>query len=115
MTDYVVSRRYLFSPGRIIALYIATGLAWIFLSDTLLTMFLHDIRNYRYLAIVKGSLFILVTAAVMHLLIRYCSRETRLRDITRLLRARKEIQQLAYYDAETDCPTRTCSWTGSTG
>ena len=106
MTDYVVSRRYLFSPGRIIALYIATGLAWIFLSDTLLTMFLHDIRNYRYLAIVKGSLFILVTAAVMHLLIRYCSRETRLRDITRLLRAREEIQQLAYYDAETDLPNQ---------
>jgi len=106
MTDYVVSRKFLFSPGRIIALYIATGLAWIFLSDTLMTMFLHDIRNYRYLAIVKGSLFILVTAAVMYLLIRYCSRETRLRNITKLLRAREEIQQLAYYDAETDLPNQ---------
>ncbi len=77
MTDYVASRKFVPSPGRIIALYIAAGLAWIYLSDMLMAIHLNDIRHYRYLELFKGSLFVMVTAAVLFLLIRYYSREVK--------------------------------------
>ncbi len=106
MTDYVASLKFLRSPGKMIALYIAVGLAWIFLSDTLLTVWLQDTRQYRYLAVVKGSSFVLFTAGVLFFLIRYYSRTARWRSVSRLIRATEEIQQLAYYDAETALPNQ---------
>ncbi|HEX9080399.1 MAG TPA: EAL domain-containing protein [Desulfuromonadaceae bacterium] len=77
MTDYVASRPFALSPGRIVGMYVTTGLAWILLSDTLLSGRLNDVRQYRDLAVVKGSLFVIVTAAALFLVIRYYSREVR--------------------------------------
>ncbi len=78
MTDYAESEKFALSPARIITLYLVAGITWIFASDLLMFMLPHDLASYRYIAIMKGCLFILFTASLLFFLIRYYSREIKL-------------------------------------
>lgn len=54
---------------RIVAIYALFSSLWIFLSETLLRFFVHDPAIITRIAMSKGLLFILLTAALLYLLI----------------------------------------------
>jgi len=57
-------------PFRTAAVYFALASLWIFLSDRLLSLFLHIPAAYTYSQTIKGLLFVLVTTLLLYLLIR---------------------------------------------
>ena len=61
--------------GRIVAIYVIFSGLWIFLSDTIIGMIVHNQALIIRLSIFKGFLFIIVTAAILyHLIGRYARR-----------------------------------------
>ncbi len=58
------------TPARIALLYAAAGCLWIAFSDTVLTAFVHDVNMITLIAVVKGWLYVAVTAIILYLLIR---------------------------------------------
>ena len=77
---------------RIVALYVLAGLVWITCSDAVLAWLVHDQAILTGLAVVKGSLFILVTALLLWFLI---SRHIRQLAATE----RHAAENLAYHQA----------------
>ena len=58
------------SVFKIVAIYTFIGLSWIYLSDTILVWMIRDPFLMKYIAISKGTLFVLITAALLYVLIR---------------------------------------------
>ncbi len=69
----------------------------------MLAWFVTDLHQFEYIAIMKGILFIIATAGLLHLLIRHYARQLRSSQETFHL-AEQEIKKLAYYDRETGLP-----------
>jgi diguanylate cyclase (GGDEF)-like protein len=91
------------SPARIVLLYVFVGVAWILLSDTAMAWFVKDLNMFENLAKLKGILFILASAGLLHLLIRYYAHQLSSSQET-FHQAEQEIKNLAYYDRETALP-----------
>ncbi|MFA7061656.1 MAG: EAL domain-containing protein [Pedobacter sp.] len=91
------------TPVRIVLLYAIVGSGWILFSDFAAALFVKDLHQFKHLAIVKGILFILVTAGLLQLLIRFYTRQLRSSQETFHL-AEQEIEKLACYDNETGLP-----------
>jgi diguanylate cyclase (GGDEF)-like protein len=91
------------SAARIVLLYSFVGIVWILFSDKAAAWFVKDIRQFEHIAIFKGVLFILTTAAALYLLIRSYARQLRLSEETSHL-AVQEVKKLAYYDSMTGLP-----------
>jgi PAS domain S-box-containing protein len=66
------------TPARIALLYASAGCLWIAFSDTALTAFVHDVDTITLIAMVKGWLYVAVTAIILYLLMR--RREATLRE-----------------------------------
>ena len=58
------------TPARIALLYAAAGCLWIAFSDMALTARVHDVYLITLIAMVKGWLYVAVTAIILYLLIR---------------------------------------------
>ncbi len=91
------------SPARIVLLYAVIGVGWILFSDTATAWLVKDLRQFEHLAMLKGILFILVSAGLLHLLIRYYAGQLRTSQET-FHQAEQEVKKLAYYDRETGLP-----------
>ena len=91
------------SPVRIVLLYLCVGILWILFSDTATAWFIRDRHQFEHVAILKGILFVIATAGLLHLLIRHYARQLRSSRETFHL-AEQEIKMLAYYDPETGLP-----------
>ncbi|MDD2539735.1 MAG: EAL domain-containing protein [Desulfuromonadaceae bacterium] len=102
--DKIFSAPYnILSPARIILLYLSVGIGWIFFSDVTTAWLVKNQHQFEQLAILKGILFVIVTASLLHLLIRHYARQLRSSEATFHL-AEQEIKKLAYYDRETGLP-----------
>jgi len=66
------------TPARIALLYASAGCLWIAFSDTALTAFVRDVDTITLIAMVKGWLYVAVTAIILYLLMR--RREATLRE-----------------------------------
>ncbi|MHB8121632.1 MAG: EAL domain-containing protein [Desulfuromonadaceae bacterium] len=103
-TDKVFSAPYhVLTPARIVLVYLSFGIGWILFSDIVAAWFVRDQHQFEQIAIVKGILFVIATAGLLHLLIRYYARQLRSSEKTFHL-AEQEIKKLAYYDRETGLP-----------
>lgn len=91
------------SPARIVLFYAFAGIGWILLSDTASAWFVRDLNQFENVAILKGVIFIIVTAGLLYLLIRHNAQQLRSSQATFHL-AEQEINKLAYYDRETGLP-----------
>jgi diguanylate cyclase (GGDEF)-like protein len=91
------------SPARIVLLYLCAGAGWILCSDYATAWLVKDLHQYEHVAILKGILFIIATAVLLYLLIRYFAQQLRSSQETFHL-AEQEIKKLAYYDRETGLP-----------
>lgn len=91
------------SPARIVLLYAFVGVAWILLSDTAIAWFVKDLNLFEKIAKLKGVLFILTSAGLLHLLIRYYAHQLS-SSLKTFHQAKQEIKNLAYYDHETGLP-----------
>ena len=58
------------TPARIALLYAAAGCLWIAFSDMALTALVHDVYLITLIAMMKGWLYVAVTAIILYLLIR---------------------------------------------
>ena len=58
------------TPARIALLYAAAGCLWIAFSDTVLTALVHDVNMITLIALMKGWLYVIVTAIILYLLIQ---------------------------------------------
>ena len=67
--DYQSSQKRRLGTSRIVAVYGLFGLAWIYGSDTVLGWLVHDHSVMVKIAVIKGSLFILCTSAILYTLI----------------------------------------------
>lgn len=67
--DYQTHQKRRIGTSRIVAIYALFGLAWIYGSDTVLGWFVHDFAVMVKIAVIKGSLFILCTSALLYTLI----------------------------------------------
>ncbi len=91
------------SPARIVLLYLSVGIGWILFSDKAAALLVKDLHEFKQVTIFKGILFVIATAALLYLLIRYYSRQLRSSQETFHL-AEREIKKLANYDRETGLP-----------
>lgn len=73
--DYQSPPRRRIETARIVAIYALFGLAWIYGSDTVLGWVIYDPEQMVKIAVVKGSLFILCTAALLYFLISRFARQ----------------------------------------
>ena len=69
MADHQVMEKHRAARVKIVFIYMAFGLAWIYGSDTILGWLLHDSQMLVKIAVVKGFFFIFCTAALLYLLI----------------------------------------------
>jgi diguanylate cyclase (GGDEF)-like protein len=91
------------SPVRIVLFYAAIGIGWISFSDIATAWLVKDLSQFEHLAMVKGILFVLASAGLLHLLIRYYAHQLSSSQET-FHQAEQEIKNLAYYDRETALP-----------
>jgi diguanylate cyclase (GGDEF)-like protein len=91
------------SPARIALLYLSVGIVWILFSDTSTAWFVKDKVQFEQIAILKGILFVIVSASSLYLLIRYYAGQLQSSQKT-FQQAEQEINKLAYYDSETGLP-----------
>ncbi len=91
------------SPAGIVLLYSCAGIGWILFSDAATAWFVTDLNQFEHIAIFKGILFVIITAGLLHLLIRHYALQLRSSQET-FHQAEQEIKQLAYYDRETGLP-----------
>ena len=92
MADRQVMEKHRAARVKIVFIYMAFGLAWIYGSDTVLGWLLHDPEMLVRIAVVKGFFFIFCTAALLYLLIG--------RFVRRLVAAEAErIASLQHYRA----------------
>jgi PAS domain S-box-containing protein len=76
----LISRILKLSPFRIAALYAVAGWLWIAFSDAALGMLVHDPEAMTRIAIVKGWIYVAVTAFILYLLILRFERTSLLRE-----------------------------------
>jgi len=67
--DFQTSQKSKIGTSRIVAVYALFGLAWIYGSDTVLGWLVQDPAVMVKIAVIKGSLFILCTSALLYTLI----------------------------------------------
>ncbi len=84
--NYHTHQKHRTGALRIVAIYALFGLAWIYGSDTILGWLVHDPATMVEIAVIKGSLFILCTSALLYTLInrfakQLAASETRYRTI----------------------------------
>lgn len=91
------------SPARIMLLYLSVGIGWIVFSDAATAWLVTDQRQFEQIAVMKGVLFVIATAALLHLLIRHYAQQLRSSQETFHL-AEQEIKKMAYYDHGTGLP-----------
>ena len=91
------------TPARIVLLYSFIGTVWILFSDNATVWLVKDLLQFKHLAILKGILFVIVTAGLLYRLIRCYARQLRSSEDTFRI-AEQEIKKLAYYDLETGLP-----------
>ena len=91
------------SPARIMLLYLSVGIGWIVFSDAATARLVRDQHQFEQIAVMKGILFIIATAALLHLLIRHYAQQLRSSQETFHL-AEQEIKKMAYYDHGTGLP-----------
>lgn len=91
------------SPIRIVLLYLCVGIIWILFTDNVASWFVKDLNHFENIEILKGVLFIIVTATLLYLVIRSYTRQLDTSQET-FLQAEQEIQKLAYYDGDTGLP-----------
>ena len=91
------------SPAKIVLLYSFIGITWIVFSDKLASWLVNDVSLFGRIGILKGILFIIVTAGLLYLLIRNYAKQLRISQETFHL-AEQEVKKLAYYDRETGLP-----------
>jgi diguanylate cyclase (GGDEF)-like protein/PAS domain S-box-containing protein len=70
------------SPLKIVIYYVAIGSLWIISSDVLLSKITKDPEIYTKLSIVKGWLYVILTAALLHWLISLYSKQRTQTEIT---------------------------------
>lgn len=91
------------SPARIVLMYSSVGIGWILFSDTVTARFVKDLDKFEHITLLKGILFVILTAGLLYLLIRFYIGQIRSSQETSRL-AEQEIKKLAYYDHETGLP-----------
>ena len=91
------------SPAKIVLLYTTAGIVWILFSDTVASWAVADLNSFAYVGILKGILFIIVSAILLYLLIRDYAVQLHSSQKT-FHQAEQEIKMLAYYDQETGLP-----------
>lgn len=91
------------SPARIVLFYLCVGIVWILFSDTATAWLAKDLHQFEHIGILKGVSFIVATAGLLYLLIRYYAQQLRSSQETFHI-AEQEIKKLAYYDRETGLP-----------
>lgn len=91
------------SPLKIVLLYAAVGIVWILISDAAAATVVKDLHRLEYFAVIKWILFILASAGLLYLLIRYYAHQLSSSQET-FHQAEQEIKKLAYYDRETGLP-----------
>ena len=78
---------------RVAFVYFLFSSIWIFSSDTLLTMIIEDVEDFRNLSYVKGVFFVLASSIIVFYLIRH--------EINLIDQAKKDINILENYDSLT--------------
>jgi PAS domain S-box-containing protein len=63
------------SPLKIVILYAVFGLSWILFSDLILSTITKDLAKYTTISIVKGWLYVVLTAALMYWLVSLYSKQ----------------------------------------
>lgn len=63
------------SPARVVLLYVFVGIGWILFSDSAAASFVTDLNQFEHMGILKGIFFIIASAGLLHLLIRYYARQ----------------------------------------
>jgi len=91
------------SPARIMLLYLSVGIGWIVFSDAATARLVRDQHQFEQIAVMKGVLFVIATAALLHLLICHYAQQLRSSQETFYL-AEQEIKKMAYYDHGTGLP-----------
>lgn len=86
------------SALRVAFVYFLFSSIWIFSSDTLLTMVIEDIEDFRNFSFIKGIFFVLISSTIVYYLIKH---EINISD-----KAKKDIDILANYDSLTKLYTR---------
>ncbi|MDD2850705.1 MAG: PAS domain S-box protein [Desulfuromonadaceae bacterium] len=73
--DYQTSQKRRLGTSRIVAVYALFGFAWIYGSDTVLGWLVQDSSVMVKIAVIKGSLFILCTSALLYTLINLFAKQ----------------------------------------
>lgn len=104
---------------RIIILYLILGVLWILLSDRLILLFTDDSIMLIQIQMVKGIIYVLVTAIIFYLIVYYRIKKlfdniNALNEAYRILdqntvefqKMDNQLYQLAYYSSETKLPNK---------
>ena len=84
-------------------IYTSVGIGWILLSDRIAASQVTNLHHFELIANLKGILFIITTAGLLYLLIRYYAGQLRTSLNTCQL-AEQEAKKLAHFDSETGLP-----------
>jgi len=94
------------SPTKIVLLYALFGISLVLISNAVDAWLEKGLILFEHAGIIKGALFVAVTAGLTHLLMRRLYRQLNSsRDAIQL--AEQKIQKLANYDSETGLPNTT--------
>ncbi|MFC5407054.1 putative bifunctional diguanylate cyclase/phosphodiesterase [Cohnella soli] len=97
---------------KISAVYLFCGALWILFSDQVLGALVRDKENFAYFSLIKGWLYIVMTAFLLFYLIykatfRMSVAERKLHNqFTELLNSREELRNVAFQDQLTGLPNR---------
>jgi PAS domain S-box-containing protein len=90
-TSPLMNRQY--DIVKIVCIYAAFGLLWIYTSDKVLGWFVHDHQIIVQVAIFKGSFFIILTSLLLYLLIRQYDRKS-IQSEQAAIASEKQFEQL---------------------
>jgi diguanylate cyclase (GGDEF)-like protein len=97
--------RPLYDTFKIIFVYLAMGMLWIFFSDRLLALLIHDIERYQQAQLVKGWIYIFISAAVFFMIL-YGKLKLIETSAYQIARDNQRLHNLAYFDQLTQLPNR---------
>lgn len=78
---------------RVAFVYLLFSSIWIFTSDTLLTLFIQNVEEFRNISYIKGTLFVIISSIIVYYLIKH--------EINLMDQAQKDIEILENYDSLT--------------
>lgn len=90
---------------RIILIYLAMGMLWIFFSDRLLSLLVHDMAAYEQAQLFKGWFYIVLSASIFFLIL-YGKLRLIERSAVQITVDNQRLHELAYYDQLTQLPNR---------